>query len=149
MLEELSSRSAEAFSAYSRLIDVNFDGKNWDGVITNARRGLAINPFNQRIHYCSGCAHEAKAEPGLAVKSFENALLLDPANPSELRFRLAWLLKTEDETKARRYLLDSLADSPRYREAHGLLLEMVEGPKAEVLPGVEGVGKGGQDALPD
>ena len=110
---------------------MNFDGKNWDGVIANASRGLAINPFNQRIHYCRGCAHEAKAEPELAVNSFENALRLDPVNPSELRFRLARLLKTEDEVKARRYLLDSLADSPRYREAHGLLLEMVEGPKAE------------------
>ncbi len=160
VLEELSSRSAEAFSAYTRLIDVNFEERNWDGVITNAKRGLAINPFNQRIHYCSGCAHEAKAEAGLAVKSFENALLLDPVNPSELRFRLARLLKTEDEKKARRYVLDSLADSPRYREAHGLLLEMVEGAKGEgtevkALPdGTEGAGKGSTDTkaeslLPD
>lgn len=133
-LEALSSHSAEAFSAYTRLIDVNFDGQNWDSVITNVKRGLAINPFNQRIHYCNGCAHEAKAEPALAVKSFEKALLLDPVNPSELRFRLARLLKTDDETKARRYLLDSLADSPRYREAHGLLLELVEGPKVEPSP---------------
>ena len=138
VLEDLSSHSAEAFSAYTRLIDVNFDVKNWDGVIANARRGLAINPFNQRIHYCNGCAHEAKAESGLAVKSFENALRLDPVNPSELRFRLARLLKRDDETKARRYLLDSLADSPRYREAHGLLLEMVEGPKTEPLPSAAG-----------
>ena len=68
------------------------------------------------------------------MKSFENALRLDPANPSELRFRLARLLKSDDEKKARRYLLDSLADSPRYREAHGLLLEIVEGPKEAVLP---------------
>jgi tetratricopeptide (TPR) repeat protein len=134
VLEMLASLSAEAFSAYTRLIEVNFDGGNWDAVLTNAQRGLAINPFNQRIHYCNGCAHEARAEPALAVKSFENALSLDPANPSELRFRLARLLKTDDGKKARRYLLDSLADSPRYREAHGLLLEIVDGPKEVVSP---------------
>jgi tetratricopeptide (TPR) repeat protein len=133
VLETLASLSAEALGAYTRLIEVNFDGGNWAAVLANAQRGLAINPFNQRIHYCNGCAHEALAEPELAVKSFENALLLDPANPSELRFRLARLLKTDDEAKARRYLLDSLADSPRYREAHGLLLELVEGPKVEAV----------------
>ncbi len=127
MLELLASRSAEAFQAYQRLIEVNYENGNWDGVIANAARGLAINPFTERIHYCSGCAHEAKAEPALAVKSFENSLRLDPANPSEVRFRLARNLKGSDPAKAKRHLLDALADSPRYREAHGMLLEVVEG----------------------
>lgn len=133
-LETLASLSAEAFSAYTRLIELNFEEQNWDAVLANGERGFAINPFHQRIHYCKGCAHEAFAEPALAVESFENALRLDPANPSELRFRLARLLQSDDEKKARRYLLDALADSPRYREAHGLLLKLVGGSKAEVLP---------------
>jgi tetratricopeptide (TPR) repeat protein len=127
VLEQLASRSAEAFQAYQRLVEVNYESRNWDGVIANAARGLAINPFTERIHYCTGCAHEAKAETVLAVRSFENALRLDPANPSEVRFRLAQNLKSSDPTKAKRHLLDALADSPRYREAHGVLLEVVEG----------------------
>ena len=126
-LELLASRSAEAFEAYQRLIEVNYGNGNWDGVIANAARGLEINPFTERIHYCSGCAHEAKAEPALAARSFENSLRLDPANPSEVRFRLARNLKGSDPAKAKRHLLDALADSPRYREAHGMLLEVVEG----------------------
>ncbi|NLT70123.1 MAG: hypothetical protein GXX91_05445 [Verrucomicrobiaceae bacterium] len=132
VLETLAGLSAEAFSAYARLVEVHFAKKNWDAVLANGRRGFAINPFHQRLHYCEGCAHEALAEPALAVASFENALRLDPVNPSELRFRLARLLRSDDEKKARRYLLDSLADSPRYLEAHGLLLEMVEGAEKEV-----------------
>ena len=127
MLELLAAKSAEAFQAYQRLIEVNFEKGNWDGVITNAARGLAINPFTERIHYCSGCAHEAKAQPALAVRSFENALRLNPANPSEVRFRLARNLKSDDPAAAKRHLLDALADSPRYREAHGMLIEIVEG----------------------
>lgn len=136
VLEQLASRSAEAFQAYNRLIEVSFENGNWDGVIANAVRGLAINPFTERIHYCRGCAHEARSEGLLAVRSFENVLRLEPANPSEVRFRLARILKPDDRGKAKRYLLDSLADSPRYREAHGLLLEIVEGPKAtpETVP---------------
>jgi len=131
VLEKLSALSAEALSAYNRLIELNFDRKNWDGVIVNAHRGIAINPFNERLHFCRGCAHEAKQETGPAVESFENALLLDPVNPSELRFRLARLLRTDDAAKAKRYLLDSLADSPRYQEAHGLLLDLVDGAKPD------------------
>lgn len=129
VLEELAARSAEAFQAYQRLVEVGVESGNWDGVLANARRGLAINPFTERLHYCQGCAHEAKAETDLAVRSFENALRLDPANPSELRYRLARLLRHRDPAAAKRHLLDALADSLRYREAHALLVEIVEGPK--------------------
>jgi len=34
--------------------------------------------------------------------------------------------------KAKRFLLDSLADSPRYQEAHALLVELVDGSKPEL-----------------
>lgn len=127
VLELLAAKSAEAFQAYQRLIEVNFEKGNWDGVIANAARGLAINPFTERIHYCSGCAHEAMAQPALAVRSFENALRLNPANPSEVRYRLARNLKGDDPAAAKRHLLDALADSPRYREAHGMLIDIVDG----------------------
>ncbi|MEX2579019.1 MAG: tetratricopeptide repeat protein [Verrucomicrobiales bacterium] len=131
-LGELSELSAEAFAAYTRLLDVNFEERNWTGVLKNADRSLAINPFFERIHYCSGCAHEARDEGEAAVASFEKALLLAPANPSELKFRLARLLRDSDGTKAKRYLLDALADSPRFREAHAFLLDFEEKDPAEL-----------------
>lgn len=146
VLEELARRSAEAFQTYRRLVETGYEAGDWDRVLANALRGLAVNPFVERIHYCRGCAHEAKDERGLAVQSFESSLKLRPANPSEVRFRLARLLVRDGEgTKARRHLLDSLADSPRYLEAHALLLEMVDGPKA--APGPEEAPS--PDAKPD
>mgnify|MGYP001013564922 CR=1 FL=1 len=137
VLEEFASRSAEAFQTYNRLIEVGFAGGDWDTVIANAQRGLAINPFTERIHYCRGCAHEAKAETDLAVRSFENVLRLGPANPSEVRFRLARLLKDGDAATAKRHVLDALADSPRYREAHDLLLAIVKEPEEETETAAE------------
>ncbi|MDF1860619.1 MAG: peptidase MA family metallohydrolase [Verrucomicrobiales bacterium] len=126
VLERLADISAEAYTAYTRLLDVEFEKENWKDVITNAKRTKAINPFYERLHYCRGCAHAALAETGLAVSSFEKTLKLDPTNPSEVRYRLAGLLQKGDKPRAKRYLLDALADSPRYREAHALLLDFSE-----------------------
>lgn len=140
VLNELANLSAEAFSVYTRLLEVEFEDENWDGVLTNAARSKAINPFYERLHYCRGCAHAARAETSEAVSSFEKTLLLDPVNPSEVRFRIADVLQAEDTPKAKRYLLDALADSPRYQEAYALLLEMEEDSESrEVVPG--GAGK--------
>lgn len=123
VLEELASRSAEAFSAYMRLVDVNFEKANWNGVLANADRGIAINPFIERTHYCRGCAFEALQQKKAAVDSFETSLQLDPANPSVVRFKLASLLQESQKQKGYRYLLDALADSPRYQEAYSLLVD--------------------------
>lgn len=127
VLAELAALSAEAFSAYTRLLDVEFDRGNWAGVIRHAGQANAIDPFYERLHYCKGCAHAALAERPDAIGAFEKTLLLRPANPSEIRYRLAGLVHPDDEAKAKRHLLDALADSPRYRDAHRRLLEFAEG----------------------
>ncbi|MEM1442525.1 MAG: hypothetical protein AAGF67_09295, partial [Verrucomicrobiota bacterium] len=133
-LERLAEYSAEAISAYHRLLEVDFATERWSDVIANASRVKAINPFSDRVHYCRGCAHAARNEVGAAVTSFEKALILNPAKPSEIRFRLAGLLKDEEEETAKRHLLDALADSPRYQEAHALLLDFVEVDEETVAP---------------
>lgn len=124
VLERLAERSAEAYNAYSRLMEVEFEEGVWDGVVANAKRGKAINPFYERFHYCRGCAHQARNEIGEAVKSFEKTLRLDPVNPSEVRYRLASLHVDGEPEAARKYILDALADSPRYQEAYTLLLDL-------------------------
>ncbi|MCB1228961.1 MAG: hypothetical protein KDN19_01770 [Verrucomicrobiae bacterium] len=125
-LRELADRSAEAYTAYTRLLDLDMESGNWDGLLQTAHQAEAINPFLKHAHYCRGCALEAKNERKSAVESFEKLLILKPVNPSEIRFRLARLLKPDDESRAKRYLLDALVDAPRYREAHQLLLAFEE-----------------------
>jgi hypothetical protein len=50
-------------------------------------------------------------------------------------------VRQDDRPKAKRYLLDALADSPRYRDAHSMLLEVA---KAEpVKHGKDSFGAGG------
>jgi len=124
VLRRLSERSAEAFTAYARLLDLDFKDGRWQALLENADRAHAINPFLKEAHYCRGCALEAQDQRKGAVASFEKLLSLKPVNPSEVRFRLARLLKPEDAARSKRYLLDSLAEAPRYREAHSLLLDL-------------------------
>ncbi|MCB1086616.1 MAG: hypothetical protein KDM63_06195 [Verrucomicrobiae bacterium] len=123
VLRRLAEQSSEAYSAYTRLMDLELDLGEWASLLENADRANAINPFLKQVHYCRGCAHEAQDQRKDAVNAFETLLALKPVNPSEVRFRLARLLKPNDEAKSKRYLLDSLAESPRYREALALLLE--------------------------
>lgn len=144
-LDQLAARSAEAFQTYQRLVEIGFASGDWDRVLANAPRGLAINPFTERIHYCLGCAHEAKADTDQAVRAFETALRLNSPNPSELRYRLARLLRGQDPAQAKRHLLDALADSPRYREAHRLLLEL--GAPPQPLPAAAPQASGGEPSL--
>lgn len=130
-LERLAALSAEAFNAYTRLLEVDFEREDWAGVILNAQRIKAINPFLDRLHYCRGCAHEALGEREEAVASFEKTLLLGPGNPSEVHYRLAGLVRTDDEERAARHLVDALADSPRFLAAHALLHDLRLGGGSE------------------
>ncbi len=133
-LRQLASLSSESYTAYTKLLDLDLQSGAWDELLDTAKQTKAINPFLKHAHYCRGCAHEAREERGEAVQSFEKLLALKPVNPSEVRFRLARLLRPDDEERAKRYLLDSLVEAPRYREAHQLLLkfEEPEEAKAEV-----------------
>lgn len=126
VLERLAARSSEAYQAYSRLLALCFKEKNWTGVTKNAQRALAINPFLREIYYDGGHAYEALSQADKAIQSFEKLLKLNPVNPSETLFRLAKLWRRKDALRSKRYLLDALADSPRFQEAHRFLLEIEE-----------------------
>jgi tetratricopeptide (TPR) repeat protein len=123
-LRVLSAKSAEAYAAYGKLLTLDLQSQKWPQLLENAERAMAINPFLKDIHYCRGCASQHLNQPEAAITAFEKLLPLNPANPSEVRYRLAELLHPKDTAKARRYLLDALADSPRYRDAYKLLLKI-------------------------
>jgi hypothetical protein len=63
--------------------------------------------------------------------------LLDDSDPALLHYQLASLLRQAGKPReALREVLKSLEEAPRFRDAHQLLLELVEpaSPPAEPLP---------------
>ena len=70
-------------------------------------------------------AAEQTNETKSAIAAWRKVLLFDPTDPAEVHFRLATQLAKDKQNKAaRREVLKSLEEAPRYRDAHRLLLKL-------------------------
>jgi tetratricopeptide (TPR) repeat protein len=89
---------------------------------------LAVNPLLPGVHRELATAAEALLDPARAIPSYRALLRMDPVDPAQAHFRLASLLREQADLKsARRHVLMALEEAPRFRAAHRLLLEIVDG----------------------
>jgi tetratricopeptide (TPR) repeat protein len=124
ILSEWASRSADAAEAYARLMEIEIEQQAWDKVLQNGEQFLAVYPLRGQIYQDMASAGEALEKTDQAIDAYQRALMLDPADPAEIHYRLAKLYQNTDTALAKRHVLDALADAPRYREAHQLLLQL-------------------------
>ncbi|MCL5281925.1 MAG: peptidase MA family metallohydrolase, partial [Planctomycetes bacterium] len=124
VLSTLAGLSADAAEAYSRLMEIGMEQKNWAQVVDNGERYLAVYPMLSAVYGRLGRADEELGREEAAIQSYQRLLLLDPADPVEVNYCLARLLQQRDPVAAKRHLLEALADAPRFREGHQLLLQM-------------------------
>ncbi|MEN6427094.1 MAG: tetratricopeptide repeat protein [Phycisphaerales bacterium] len=125
--------SADAADAYSRLMEIGVEQENWEQVAENGRRYLAVFPLLSAVYWQLGRASEQLGRNDPAIDAYRRLLLLDPADPVDIHYRLAKLLQPGDPTAAKRHILEALADAPRFREGHRLLLAL---PESET-PGIQ------------
>ena len=128
-LTRAAERSSDAQPAFLRLMELAVVAGDWAGAAQWAERVLAVKPMTATAYRSLGRAFEERAatdKPAAdgAVAAFRNVLRLEPADPADVHLRLARLLKKRDPRAARRHVLDALAEAPRFREAHKLLLEL-------------------------
>ena len=129
ILEELAMRDGDAITAYLRLIELDQAAGAWPGVAKNARRVLAVNPLVPTPHRKLAAASERLGSPEEALAAYRAVALLDDTDPAGVHYQLAKLLRGAGKLQeARREVLRSLEDAPRFREAHQLLLELVDQP---------------------
>jgi len=147
VLTELATRSADARKAYERLTEIGIEQANWQQVVENAEKYLAVYPMLGAVHWRLGKAHEALGQAEQAIASYRRLLVLEPSDPVEVHYRLARLLQPRDAVAAKRHILEALADAPRFRQGHRLLLELIEDtgtlpmettPQDGRLPAVQG-----------
>jgi tetratricopeptide (TPR) repeat protein len=127
VLEELAVRDGDAITAYLRLIELDQAVGDWPSVAKNARRVLAVNPLVPTPHRKLAAAAEHLTAPNEALAAYRAVALLDDTDPAGVHYQLAKLLRDAGKPQeARREVLRSLEEAPRFREAHQLLLELVD-----------------------
>ncbi|MGD8500500.1 MAG: peptidase MA family metallohydrolase, partial [Phycisphaerales bacterium] len=124
VLNDLAKISSDAAYAYERLMEIGMEQKDWQQVIENGARYTAVYPMLATVHWRLGRANEELGRDEQAIESYQRLLLLDPADPADVNYRLARLLRHRDPAAAKRRILEALAEAPRFREAHRLLLNI-------------------------
>ncbi|NLH42903.1 MAG: tetratricopeptide repeat protein [Planctomycetes bacterium] len=134
VLGNLAKLSADAADAYARLMEIGTEQKDWEQVAENGSRYLAVYPMLSDTYWRLGRAYEELKRDEPAVHAYSRLLLLDPSDPVDIHYRVAKLLQKQNPTTAKRHILEALADAPRFREGHRLLLSLPEGD----IPTTEG-----------
>jgi tetratricopeptide (TPR) repeat protein len=125
ILEKLATLSSSSTYAYGRLIEMAMEKEDWQALGENGQKYLAVYPMLPQLHWQLGRANEELGDEERAIESYKRLLLLDPADPADINYRLARLLEHKDPAEARKHVLLALAEAPRFREAHRLLLRIV------------------------
>jgi tetratricopeptide (TPR) repeat protein len=134
-LEKLIAVQSDATDAYLRLIEIAAAAKDWPAVEQNAQRALAVNPLVAAPYRHLVEAAEALAHWDLATQAQQVLLVLDPSDPAEAHYRLARLLYRQKHLgPARRHVLQALEETPRFRAAQRLLLDLVDAKPATEQP---------------
>ena len=99
---------------------------DWKALLRDARRMLAVNPLVPAPHRGVAKAAEKLGQDADALIAYKALAILDESDPADTHYRLARLLaKLGRPAEARREVLKSLEEAPRFLEAHKLLLELV------------------------
>lgn len=152
MLEKHVALNAEAVEPRLRLAELAAAAADWAAVRDVAGQLLAINPLIPPPHQFAARAAEALGERPPAIEARRTLLLLDPLDRADHHYRLARLLVEENHLPAaRREAVLALEEAPRFRDAHRLLLEIVEksGDAAAPEPAPDPVVAPSPDASPD
>ncbi len=124
-LAEWASKDGNAFPALLRMSELDESASNWPAVADDSQRLLAINPLRAEPHRRLALASEKLGKPADAVIAYRAAAVLDESDPAGTHYRLARLLQQVGNTnEARREVLKSLENAPRFLDAHKLLLEL-------------------------
>jgi tetratricopeptide (TPR) repeat protein len=124
LLRIVADRSADAAAVFERLIEVERAAQDWEGLHRYAARAYALNPFLAGPNEALALASDSLGRVAEAIVHYERLLALDTGNAALIRYKLAQLHMEKEPERAKRYLLDALAEAPRFKLALNLLLEL-------------------------
>jgi tetratricopeptide (TPR) repeat protein len=132
-LEKLAAMTSDNVEVFGRLCDLAERAEDWGTAKKYALRWLAVNPLSPSAQRRAASAAEKAGDYALAIESYRALLLLDPYDMADLHFKLGSALRQRgDLIEAKKHALLALEETPRFRAAQKLLLEIVEAlPKSD------------------
>lgn len=125
VLKKYTQLDSDALAACLRLLELEMSAGDWASAADTARRVLQINPLIPQPHRALAQAAVELDRPDEAIVAYETLLLMQPADPADVHYRLARLLHQQGDGAAKRHVLSALEEAPRFRAAHRLLLDIV------------------------
>lgn len=116
--------TADDIDAAIRLMELSCQKEDWSAACAAGRMALAIDPARGPVLRQLADAADRAQQPDLAIQCFRALLELEAVRAPVWRLQIARLIRRDDAQEARRQLLLALAEAPRFREAHQLLLEV-------------------------
>lgn len=124
LLAEHLELSDSDLEAALQLLQLHVAEQDWEAALQVGQLVMAIDPLRPEAVRQIADAATKLEDVGRAVEALEGLLELDPADAAQTHFRIASLLQSTDPAQARRHVLLALAEAPRYRAAHRLLLAL-------------------------
>ncbi|TWT68013.1 tetratricopeptide repeat protein [Crateriforma conspicua] len=126
------SKNDDLWPAHVRLAELAAERDDWEEVHEQARRILAINPLMAVGHTWADRAAKELERPADRIAPLKALLELDPIDPVGLHYELAMCWEQLDNTvAAKRSVLKSLQDAPRFRDALALLVRVSRADDAD------------------
>ena len=126
-LQAIAQRNARDLDSLLRICELTAAKGDWQATIDHSLRAQAINPMIPAPHRWAAMAAEQSGNDQIAVASLRALSQMNPLDPADLHFRLAQrLVNLKEFEAARREVLKALEHAPRFRQAHRLLLSIVE-----------------------
>lgn len=117
--------SDDDLEACKRLIELQVERKDWDDVRLATRYFLSINPLQVEPHRVLAEAGEALNDAATTVRALECLLEFETTDLASAHYRIARIkLDLGEKASARRHVLQSLEEAPRYRDALEMLLKI-------------------------
>lgn len=131
-LVQLSKHAAAPVAGLLRLAELDSQRGDWNAVAQWCERLQATQPMRFDVQSLRANAAEKLENPVLAARALLALAQMNPTDPSGIHFRLAKsFLASGDTIRAKRYCLMALEESPRFREASRLLMELPTAPELQ------------------
>lgn len=127
VLEDLAKIEADDVELFARLLEMSSANNDWEKTMVYAQKLLALNPLLPAPHRYLAKAAEEMRDDQRVVESLGVLTKLNPLDAADVHYRRALALHRLGKLdSARREVVLALERAPRYRDAHALLLKIVE-----------------------